>query len=173
MRPYLHDTICKITHTHQLQSSLIHQNKVTMRPYLHDEICKITHTHRSYLQVVDLAARGHWISSISIDGLENWFLDGNETTKLSEPTLLVCKSIRRVEGESIGKIMIIGNRMKNCSSWIQWSLDTGWNCSSWCQEVLSYLPWTRLRARGMSQGFFWQLCSRDEQPNHPLSQEFF
>jgi hypothetical protein len=30
-----------------------------------------------------------------------------------------------------------------------------------------------LRATGMSQGFFWQLCPRDEQPNHPLSQEFF
>jgi hypothetical protein len=44
MRPYLYDAICKITHTHRLQSSLIHQNKVTMRPYLHDEICKITHT---------------------------------------------------------------------------------------------------------------------------------
>jgi hypothetical protein len=25
----------------------------------------------------------------------------------------------------------------------------------------------------MSQGFFWQLCLRDEQPNNPLSQEFF
>jgi hypothetical protein len=24
---------------------LIHQNKVTTRTYLHDEICKITHTH--------------------------------------------------------------------------------------------------------------------------------
>jgi hypothetical protein len=32
-------------HTHRLQSSLIHQNKVTLRPYLHDAICKITHTH--------------------------------------------------------------------------------------------------------------------------------
>jgi hypothetical protein len=60
MRPYLHDEISKITHTHILRSSLIHQNKVTMRPYLHDEICKITHTHRSCSQVVDLAARGHW-----------------------------------------------------------------------------------------------------------------
>jgi hypothetical protein len=49
----------------------------------------------------------------------------------------------------------------------QWSLHTGWNCSSWCHEVLGYLPQTRLRARGMSQGFFWQQCSRDEQPNHP------
>jgi hypothetical protein len=39
---------------------------------------------------------------------------------------LVCKSIPRVEGESIGKIMIIGHRMKDCSSWKQWSLDTGW-----------------------------------------------
>jgi hypothetical protein len=77
---------CKITHTHRLQSSLIHQNKVTMRPYLHEEICKITHTqitviidtseqvynaaisswrdmqnhthtHRSFSQVVDLARR--------------------------------------------------------------------------------------------------------------------
>jgi hypothetical protein len=41
-----------------------------MQPYLHDEICKITHTHRSCLQVVDLAARGHRTSSISADGLE-------------------------------------------------------------------------------------------------------
>jgi hypothetical protein len=40
--------------THKLQSSLIHQ-KVTMRPYLHDDICKITHTDRSCSQVVDLA----------------------------------------------------------------------------------------------------------------------
>jgi hypothetical protein len=62
------------SHTHRLQSSLIHQNKVTMRPYLHDEICKITHTHRSCSQVIDLAARGHWTSSISVDGLETWFL---------------------------------------------------------------------------------------------------
>jgi hypothetical protein len=60
-------------HTHRLQSSLIHQNKVTMWPYLHDEICKITHTHthRSCSQVVDLATRGHWISSIFVDGLNN------------------------------------------------------------------------------------------------------
>jgi hypothetical protein len=122
---------------------------------------------RSCSQVVDLDAHGHWINSISVDGLENWFLACNETTKISEPGLLVCKSILWVEGESIGKIMIIGHRMKDCSSWKQWSLDTGWNCSSWCQEVLGYLPRTRLRARGMSQGFFWQLCSRDEQPNHP------
>jgi hypothetical protein len=41
-----------------------------MRPYLHDEVCKITHTHRSCSQVVDLAARGHRTSSISTDGLE-------------------------------------------------------------------------------------------------------
>jgi hypothetical protein len=81
MRPYHHDTICKITHRHRLQGSLIHQNKVTMRPYLHDEICKITHTHRSCSQVVDLAAHGHWTSSIFVDGLENWFLPCNETTK--------------------------------------------------------------------------------------------
>jgi hypothetical protein len=80
---------------------------------------------------------------------------------------LVCKSILRVEGESIGNIIIIGHRMKDCSSWKQWSLDTGWNCSSWCQEVLGYLPRTRLWARSMSQGFFSHMCSRDEQPNHP------
>jgi hypothetical protein len=75
--------------------------------------------------------------------------------------------------EHSAKTMIIGHRRRDCSSWKQWSLDTWWNCSSWCQEVLGYLPRTRLRGRGMSQGFFWQLRSRDEQPNHPLSQEFF
>jgi hypothetical protein len=74
------------SHTHRLQSSLIHRNKVTMRPYLHDEICKITHTSillagRSCSQVVDLAARGHRTSSIFVDGLENWFVACNETTK--------------------------------------------------------------------------------------------
>jgi Trm5-related predicted tRNA methylase len=57
-------------HTHRLQSSLIHQNKVTMRPYLYDEIGKITHTDRSCSQVVDLVAHGHRTSSISADGLE-------------------------------------------------------------------------------------------------------
>jgi hypothetical protein len=46
---------CKITHTHILQSSLIH-HKVTMWPYLHDEICKITHTDRS-CSLVDLARK--------------------------------------------------------------------------------------------------------------------
>jgi hypothetical protein len=40
-------------------------------------------------------------------------------------------------------------------------------CSSWCLEVLGYLPQTQLRARGMSHEFFSQLCSRDEQLNHP------
>jgi hypothetical protein len=39
---------CKITHTHRLQSPLIQQNKVTMRSYLHDAICKITHTDYSH-----------------------------------------------------------------------------------------------------------------------------
>jgi hypothetical protein len=43
IRPYLQTRYAK-SHTRRLQSSLIHQNKVTMRPYLHDEICKITHT---------------------------------------------------------------------------------------------------------------------------------
>jgi Trm5-related predicted tRNA methylase len=57
-------------HTQRLQSSLINQNKNTMRPYLHDEICKITHTHRSCSQVVDFAAHGHRTSSIFADGLE-------------------------------------------------------------------------------------------------------
>jgi hypothetical protein len=30
-----------------------------------------------------------------------------------------------------------------------------------------------MRGRSMSQEFFSQLWPRDEQPNHPLSQEFF
>jgi hypothetical protein len=118
--------------THRLLSWLIHQNKVTMRPYLHDEIWKITHTHththRSCSQVVDLAARGHWISSISVDGSENWVLASNETTKLPSLTCTFglqehCASVRRKhrknndhwtqdEGLFILKIMIIGHRMK-------------------------------------------------------------
>jgi hypothetical protein len=116
------------SHTHRLQSSLIHQNKVTMRPYLHDEICKITHTLRSCSQVVNLAARGHWTSSNSLDGLENWSLACNKTTK---PPRLTCTfglqehsasggrkhrknndHWTKDEGLFILKTMIIGHRMK-------------------------------------------------------------
>jgi hypothetical protein len=116
------------SHRHRLQSWLIHQNKVTMRPYLHDEICKITHTHRSCSQVVDLAACGHWISSISNDGSQNWFLDCNETTKLPSLTCTFglqeqSASGRRKhrknndqwiqdEGLVVLKTMIIGHMMK-------------------------------------------------------------
>jgi hypothetical protein len=110
------------SHPHRLQSSLIHQNKVTMRPYLHDAICKITHTqiaviidtskqgynvaisswrdmqnhthtHRSCSQVVDLAARGHRTSSISAKGLETWFLAWLIKESFCLATLiLVCKT---------------------------------------------------------------------------------
>jgi hypothetical protein len=101
-----------------------------MRPYLHDEICKITHTHThwSLLQVVDLAARGYWTSSISVDGSENWFLACNKTTKL--PSLICTFGLQvhsasggrkhrknndhwtKDEGLFILKTMIIGHRMK-------------------------------------------------------------
>jgi hypothetical protein len=64
-----------------------------MRPYLHDEIWKITHTHRSCSQVVDLAARGHRTSSISADGLETWFLAWLIKDSFCLATLiLVCKT---------------------------------------------------------------------------------
>jgi hypothetical protein len=53
-------------HTHRLQSSLIHQKKVTMWPYLHDETCKITHTDRSCLQV-DLARRSTILLHVVIE----------------------------------------------------------------------------------------------------------
>jgi hypothetical protein len=147
------------THTHILQSWLIHQNKVTIRPYLHDEICKITHTHRSCSQVVDLATRGHWISSISVGGSENWFLACNETTNL--PSLTCTFGLQEHSASGRRK------HRKNNDHWTQdeglFILKTmiighGWNYSSWCQEVLGYLPRTRLHGRSMSQEFFWQLC---------------
>jgi hypothetical protein len=182
------------THTHRLQSSLIHQNKVTMRPYLDDAICKITHTqitiiidtseqgynvaisswwdmqnhthtHRSCSQVVDLPARGHRTSSISADGSETWFLAWLKRAsilqwehKASWTCTFGLQEPSATGGRKHGKIMIIEHRMKDCSSWKQWSLDVGWNCSSWCQEVMGYLPQTRLRERSMSQEFFWLLC---------------
>jgi hypothetical protein len=84
--------------------------------------------HRSCSQVVDLAARGHWISSIYVDGSENWFLACNETTKLPSLTSTFglqehSASGRRKhrknndhwtqdEGLFILKTMIIGHRMK-------------------------------------------------------------
>jgi hypothetical protein len=164
MRPYLHGEICKITHA-QI-TVIIDTSEQGCNAAISSWWDMQNHTHTSILLagrrscslVVDLAARGHWISSISVDGSENWFLACHETTKLSKPALLVCKSILWVEGGSIGKIMIIGQRKNDCSSWKQWSLDTGWNCSSWCQQVLGYLPQTRLRRRSMSQKFFSQLC---------------
>jgi hypothetical protein len=87
-----------------------------------------SHTHRSCLQVVDLAARGHWISSISVDGSNNWFLACNETTKLPSLTCTFGLQEHSVsgrrkhrknndhwtqdEGLFILKTMIIGHRMK-------------------------------------------------------------
>jgi hypothetical protein len=72
----------------------------------------------------------------------------NETTKLSEPTLWVCKTFR----EWREKAMIIGHSMK---LFILMPRGSG-------------LPSPDTAAsKGMPQGFFWQLCLRDEQPNHP------
>jgi hypothetical protein len=49
------------SHKHRLQSSLIHQNNITMRPYLRDDICKITHTH------IDLARRSSILLHVVIE----------------------------------------------------------------------------------------------------------
>jgi hypothetical protein len=87
-----------------------------------------THTHRSCSQVVDLAARGHWTSSISVDSSNNWFLACNKTTKL--PSLTCTFGLQehsasggrkhrknndhwtKDEGLFILKTMIIGHMMK-------------------------------------------------------------
>jgi hypothetical protein len=86
-----------------------------------------THTHRSCSQVVDLATRGHWTSSNSLDGLENWFLACNKTTKF--PSLICIFGLQEHsasggrkhrknndhwtndEGLFILKTIIIGHRM--------------------------------------------------------------
>jgi hypothetical protein len=116
------------------------------------------HTHtlillacrRSCSQVVDLAAHGNWISSIYVYGSENWFLACNETTKL--PSLTCTFGLQEHSASGRRK------HRKNNDQWTQdeglfilkqWSLDTGWNYSSWCQEVLGYLPRARLRRRSM------------------------
>jgi hypothetical protein len=54
------------------------------------------------------------------------------------------------------------NKLHLCWWLKQWSLDTGWNCSFWCQEVLGHLPRTQLRGRSMSREFFSQLCETIE-----------
>jgi hypothetical protein len=85
-------------------------------------------TSRSCSQVVDLATHGHRTSSIFVDGLENWFLACDETTKLPSLTCTFglqehSTSGRRKrrknndhwtqdEGLFILKTMIIGHRMK-------------------------------------------------------------
>jgi hypothetical protein len=92
MRPYLHDAICKITHTDYSLDWYI-RTRLQCGHIFMTRYAK-SHTHTSILlagrlscsQVVDLAARGHWISSISVDGSENWFLACNETTKLPSLT---------------------------------------------------------------------------------------
>jgi hypothetical protein len=157
-----------------------------MRPYLHDEICKITHTQITV--IIDTSEQGynaaisswrdmqnHTHTSILLTGRRSfctwslnklhlcwWLRELIPVLQWDHKAFWTCtfvyKSLPRVEGESIGKIMTIGQRMKDFSSRKQWSLDTGWNCSSWCQEVLGYLPRTRLRGRSMSQEFFSQLC---------------
>jgi hypothetical protein len=136
---------CKITHTHRLQSSLIHQNKVTRRPYLHDEICKITHTQITV--IIDTSEQGnnaaisswpdmqnHTHTSILLVGRRSccmWSLNKLHLCwwlrelipslqwdhKAFWTCTFVCKSLPWVEGESIRKIMTIGQRMKDCSSW--------------------------------------------------------
>jgi hypothetical protein len=157
-----------------------------MWPYLHDDICKITHT--GITVIIDTSEQGysaaisswrdmqnHTHTSILLVGrrsfytwslnklhlcwwLRELFLGLQWDHKAFWTCTFVYKRLPRVEGESIGKIMTIGQRMMDCSSWKQWSLDTWWNCSSWCQEVLGYLPRKRLRGRSMSQEFFSQLC---------------
>jgi hypothetical protein len=102
--------------------------------------CKITHTHTYYSH--------------------HWYIR----------TRLQCGHIfmmRYAKSNTHTSILLAGRR--SCCTWSlnklhpcwwlkQWSLDMGWNCSSWCQEVLVYLPWTQLRGRSMSQEFFSQLC---------------
>jgi hypothetical protein len=148
------------SHTHTQITVIIDTSKQCYNAAIFSWRDMQNHTHTSIL----LAGRqsccsGHSTSSIFIDGLENWFLAWNETTKL--PSLTCTFGLQ--ENSASGRRKHRKNndhwtQMKDCSSWKQWSLDTGWNCSSWCQEVLGYLPQTRLQARGMSQGFFLQLC---------------
>jgi DNA-directed RNA polymerase subunit L len=57
------------THTQRLQSSLIHQNKVTMRPYLHDEIWKITHTQITI--IIDTSKQGYLAAISSWRDMQN------------------------------------------------------------------------------------------------------
>jgi hypothetical protein len=136
MRPYLHDAICKITHTHTQITVMIDTSEQGYNAAIsswrdmqnHTHISILLAGHRSCSQVVDLAARGHSISSISVDGSENWFLACNETTKLP---ILTCTfglqehsaSGRREhrenndhwthdEGLFILKTIIIGHKMK-------------------------------------------------------------
>jgi hypothetical protein len=130
MRPYLHDAICKITHT---QITIIIDTSeqgynATISSWRDMQNHTHTHTHRSCSQVVDLAARGHWTSSISFDGSENWFLACNHTRKL--PSLTCTFGLQehsasrgrkhrknndlwtKDEGLFILKTMIIGHMMK-------------------------------------------------------------
>jgi hypothetical protein len=118
--------ICKITHT-QI-TIIIGTSEQGYNAAISSWRDMQNHTHRSCSQVVDFAARGHWTSSIIVDGLENWFLACNESTKLPSLTCTFgfqehSASGRRKhtknndhwtqdEGLFILKTMIIGHRTK-------------------------------------------------------------
>jgi hypothetical protein len=69
------------------------------------------HTHRSCSQVIDLVARGHWTSSIFVNGLENLFLACNETTKLPWLTCIFGLQEHSASGR--------GKHRKNNDHWTQ------------------------------------------------------
>jgi hypothetical protein len=64
---------CKITHTHTHITVIIDTSEQGYNVAISSwwDMQNQTHTHRSCSQVVDLAAHGHWISSIPVDGLNN------------------------------------------------------------------------------------------------------
>jgi hypothetical protein len=107
-------------HTHRLQSSLIHQNKVTIRPYLHDEICKITHTH--IIVIIDTSEQ------VYNAPISSWRDMQNHTH-----TSILLAGRRSCCTWSLNKLHLLMARLAirpqsflNLHFCFQWSLDKGW-----------------------------------------------
>jgi hypothetical protein len=123
------------THTHTQIRVIIHTSEQGyMRPYLHDEICQITHTHRSCCTWSLNKLHFCWWPRELIPGLQ-W------------------DHIAKITGHKMISIGFwnpnFGLQEPRCDGKAAAGFPSA--CTSWCQEVLGYLPRTQLRARGMSQ----------------------
>jgi hypothetical protein len=120
------------------------------------------HTHTQITVIIDTLEQGYNAAISSWRDMQNhthtdyshhWYI----RTRLQCGHIFMtryAKSHTHIDLAGRSSILLAGHR--SCSTWSlnklhlcwwlkQWSLDTGWNFSSWCQEVLD---WSRSREEG-------------------------